>query len=339
MIGTLCAGAIQLPQLAVTGVPALVWALPAWFWNPLLSYFTAVLLLAIGVGIAIKKDPPQANWLDKIILCGPVFIGMPMAVFGEEHFIDPKGMVGPGGIASLIPAWIPAHTFWLYLVGICLILGGLSIVVQKYAGLSAGLFGVMLLWFEILIWVPQVVRFPRSGHAWELVFRDLSFACGALSFAAMHTQEWKTKGTHWLISVARILLGIALIFFAVRYFLHPGVLPGVPLGRLTPNFIPGHLLWGYPTSVVYVVAGVCLLINKKARLVAAWTGLFVLFAVIIFNVPLMLQYASDIVPGLNFPVDTLMLSGGMLCLAGSLQEKSASAKTKQQALPAGATQP
>jgi uncharacterized membrane protein YphA (DoxX/SURF4 family) len=325
MIGTLCVGAIQFPRLAVTGVPALVWALPAWFWNPLLSYFTAALLLAIGLSIAIKKAAPQANWLDKIILCGPVFIGMPMAVFGEEHFIDPKGMVGPGGIASLIPAWIPAHTFWLYFVGTCLILAGLSIVVQKYAWLSAGLLGVMLLCFVILIWVPQAVRLPRIGHAWELVFRDLSFACGALSLAAMDTEAWKTKGTHWLISVARIGLGIALIFFAVRYVLHPGVLPGVPLGRQTPNFIPGHSLWGYPTSVVYAVGGVCLLINKKARLAATWIGLFVLFAVIVFNVPLMLQYPSDIVPGLNFPVDTLVLSGGMLCLAESLREKSASA--------------
>ena len=332
MIGTLCSGAIQFPQLAVTRVseflqfsPAVLSALPAWFsWGLLLSYVTAVLPLAVGVSIAIKKAPAQANWLDKIILCGPVFIAMPMAVFGEEHFIDPKGMVGPGGIGSLIPAWIPAHTFWVYFVGTCLILGGLSIVVQKYAGLSAGLFGVMILCFEILIWIPQVVRFPHSGFAWELVFRDLSFGCGALSFAAMHTQEWKTKGTHWLISVARIVLGIALIFFAVRYFLHPGVLPGVPLRRLTPNFIPGHLLWGYPTSLVYVVGGVCLLINKKARLAATWIGLFVLFAVIIFNVPLMLQFGSDIVKGLNFPVDTLMLSGGMLCLAVSLREKSAS---------------
>jgi uncharacterized membrane protein len=338
MIGTLCAGAIQLPQLAVTGVPALVWALPAWFWNPLLSYFTAALLLVIGVSIAIKKAPPQANWLDKIILCGPVFIGMFMAVFGEEHFIDPKGMVGPGGLASLIPAWIPAHTFWLYFTGTCLILGGLSIVVQKYAGLSAGLFVVMLLCFEILIWVPQVVRLPRVGFAWELVFRDLSFACGALSFAAMHTEAWKTKGTHWLISVARIGLGIAFIFFAVRYFLHPDFLPGIALRGLTPNFIPGHLLWGYPTSVVYVVGGVCLLINKKARLAATWIGLFVLFAVIVFHVPLMLQYPSDIAKGLNLPVDTLMVSGVMLCLAGSLREKSASPNMKQQALPAGATQ-
>ncbi|HZS43688.1 MAG TPA: hypothetical protein VFC63_01185 [Blastocatellia bacterium] len=242
MIGTLCSSAIQLPQMAVTGVFAL--ALPAWFWNPVLSYFTAAPLLVIGMCLAIKNAPRQASWLDKIILCGPVFIGMPMVVFGEEHFIDPAGMVGPGGIASLVPAWMPFHVFWVYLVGACLILGGLSIVFQKYAGLSAGLFGVLVLIFEITIWVPQVVRLSGVGFAWELAFRDLSFGCGALAFAAMHTQKWKTKGSHWLVTVVRIVLGIALIFFAARYFLHPEALPGVPLRRPTPDYIPGHSLWG-----------------------------------------------------------------------------------------------
>jgi uncharacterized membrane protein len=326
MMETLCSGAIHLPQLAVTRVPeflqfspALLSALPAWFsWNPLLSYVTAVLLLAVGVPLAIKKAPPQANALEKIILCGPVFIAMPMVVFGLDHYFF------PAEIGQIIPAWIPAHAFWVYFVGTCLILGGLSIVFQKYAGLSAGLFGVMLLCFEALMNIPAVVSAPHDRMIWSLTVREFSFSWGALSFAAMHTQEWRTKGTHWLISVARIVLGIALTFFGVEHFLHPQLLPGVPLEQLTPNFIPAHSLWGYLTSVVYVAAGVCLLLNKKVRLAAAWAGSFVLFAVIFFCVPYMLQYPSDIGKGLNVPADTLVLSGALLCLAGSLREKSAS---------------
>ncbi|HWZ97071.1 MAG TPA: hypothetical protein VN025_04855 [Candidatus Dormibacteraeota bacterium] len=326
MIGTLCSGAIHLPQLAVTRVPeflqfspAALLALPAWFsWNPLLSYFAAVVLLLIGVGIAIKKAPPQADWLDKIVLCGPVFIAMPMVVFGLDHYFF------PAEIGQIIPAWIPAHAFWVYFVGTCLILGGLSIVFQKHAWLAAGLFGVMLLCFEALMNIPGVVALPHSRIIWSLCVREFSFSWGALSLAAMHTQQWRMKGTHWLISVARNVLGIALVFFGVEHFLHPELLPGVPLEQLTPNFIPAHSLWGYLTGVVYVLAGICLLINKKARTAATWAGLFVLFAVIFFCVPYMLQYASDIGKGLNVPADTLVLSGALLCLAASLHEKSPS---------------
>jgi uncharacterized membrane protein len=297
---------------------AVLSALPAWFWNPLLSYVTAVLLLIVGVSLAIKKTPPQAHWLDKIILCGPVFIAMPMVVFGVDHYLF------PAEIGRIIPAWIPAHTFWVYFVGACLILGGLSIVFQKYAGLAAGLFGVMLLCFEALMNIPAVVAGPHGRMIWSLTVREFSFSWGALSFAAMHTKQWRTKGTHWLVSVARIVLGMALIFFAVEYCLHPELLPGVPLQQLTPDFIPAHLLWGYLTGLVYVAAGVCLLINRKVRLAATWVGLFVLFAAIFLCVPFMLQYGSDIGQGLNVPADTLVLSGGLLCLAASLREKSAS---------------
>ncbi len=295
------------------------WALPVWFaWDPLLPYFTAVLLLAIGLSMAMKKAPPQANGLDKIIICGPVFIGMPMVVFGEEHYLFPVG------IGQLIPAWIPAHTFWVYFVGTCLILGGLSIVAQKYAWLSAGLFGVMLLCFELLMDIPAVVAAPHVRLNWALAFREFYFSWGALAFAAMHAQEWKTKAGHWLIFLARAFIGITLIFYAVEYFLHPELLPGVPLEQLTPNFIPAHVLWGHLTSVAYIVAGVCLLINMKGRFVATWTGLFVLFAVIVFCVPFMVQHGSGI-GALNVPADTLLFSGATLCLAGSLREESASA--------------
>ncbi len=326
MIETLCSIAIQFPQPAVTRVPefpqvssAVLSALPAWFsWNPLLSYVAAVLLLVVGVSIAIQKAPPQANRLDKIILCGPVFIAIPMVVFGLDHYFF------PAQIGRIIPSWIPAHAFWVYFVGTCLILGGLSIVFRKYAGLSAGLFGIMLLCFEALMNIPGVVALPHSRIIWSLSVREFAFSWGALSFAAMHTQEWRTKGTHWLISVARIVLGIALIFFAAAYFLHPELLPGVPLAQLTPNFIPAHLLWGYLTTVVYGVAGVCLLTDRKAHLAATGAGVFVFFAVIFFCGPYMLQFPSDIGKGLNVPADTLVLSGALLCLAGSLREKSVS---------------
>jgi uncharacterized membrane protein len=334
MIGAICAGATQFPYLAMTGVPALLpfspgvaWAMLAGFeWGVVLLYFTAASLLVLGVSIALKNAPTEAGALQKIILCGPVFIAMPMAVFGLDHYLDPIG------VGRIIPNWIPAHTFWVYLVGTCLILGGLSIVFRTYAALSAGLFGVMLLCFEILMHIPRVVAAPHNRLVWAVPLRDFCFSWGALSFAAAGMSVWRTRDARWIISLARSLMGITVIVFAGEYLLHPELLPGVPLRQLTPDFIPGRLLWGYVTSVVYVAAGVCLLINKKARLAATWMGLFVLFTVIAFCVPFMLQNASNMGSagsGLNVPVDTLLLSGALFCLAASLREEDWSpAKTQ-----------
>jgi uncharacterized membrane protein len=296
-------------------------AAPAWFaWDPLLPYFASVLVLVLGLAIAFKKAPPHANGLDKLVLCGPAFIAMPMVVFGTEHFVDAQG------IGRIIPAWIPAHMFWVYFVGTCLILGGLSIAIQKHARLSAGLFGIMLLCFEVSIHIPNVLADPHNRIIWVVAARDLCFAWGSLAFAAMHTAQWRTKGTHWLISGARLVLGIAVIFFAAEQFLHPESMPGVPLEMHTPTWIPAHLMWSYLIGVVYLVAGLCLVLNKNVRLAAAWIGVAALFVVVFMNLPLTVKNAADIGNGLNYPVDTLLFSGSALCLALSQRKQLVSSQ-------------
>ena len=48
--------------------------------------------------------------------------------------------------------------------------------------------------------------------------------------------------------LARLFIGVAITFLGVEQFLHPELAPGVPLEKLTPLWIPGHALWGYPTG-------------------------------------------------------------------------------------------
>lgn len=315
MISTLCAVA-GLLQPATAAEPEFLrrplevaWALPVWLaWDPCLPYFTAVLVLVLGSISAARKASLSANWMDRVVLFGPVFIAAPMAVFGTEHYLDPSG------VGRIIPAWIPAHLFWVYLVGTFLIVGGLSIAVQKYVQLSMGLFGVMLLCFEGLMHIPRVVAAPHNRLTWALAFRDFFFSCGALSFAAMGAPEREIKAAPRLFLMARIGIAIALLFFATQYFFHPELLPGIPLRQVTPKFIPGQWLWGGTTGVIYLVAGLCVLVEKETRLVAASLGLFVLFATIFFCFPIMIVHLAEIGRGLNVVADTLLLSGAILCL-------------------------
>lgn len=320
--------------IAHTGVSRFVYplaalwaALPGWFqWDVVLLYFTSVVLLALGVSIVLKNAPPGASLSEKFVLSGPVFFAMPMAVFGIEHFLDPVN------VGKMIPKWIPAHIFLAYFVGACLIAASLSIVFRKLPGLSAGLVGVMFLCFEAFMHIPIAVKFPHSRIAWVVAVRDFTFCWGALSLAATHTTKWRVHGSHWLISAARVCIGGSIIFFGVQHFLHPELLPGVPLRPLTPTFIPGYLLGGYLTGIVYVAGGALLLVKRKERLAAMWLGFFVFCTMLIFSVPYMIQYGG--VVGLNSPDDNLMLSGALLCLSASLAGKSISAKNEPEHRPA-----
>jgi hypothetical protein len=97
--------------------------------------------------------------------------------------------------------------------------------------------------------------------------------------------------------------------------MHPQLAPGVPLEKLTPPWIPMHALWGYPTGAIFVVAGVCLIINKEARRAATWLGAVILLLVLVVYVPIVVTIPADIGNGLNYLADTLLLSGAVLALA------------------------
>jgi uncharacterized membrane protein YphA (DoxX/SURF4 family) len=64
--------------------------------------------------------------------------------------------------------------------------------------------------------------------------------------------------------------------------------PGVPLQKLTPEWIPGRIFLSYFVGVILILAGVCLLVNKKARTAATSLGLTILLTVLWIYLPMLL---------------------------------------------------
>jgi hypothetical protein len=97
--------------------------------------------------------------------------------------------------------------------------------------------------------------------------------------------------------------------------------PGIPLARLTPTWIPGYLFWAYASGVVLVVCGACIVADMKARL-ATYLGIIVLLVVLFVYLPILVADRSSIANGLNYFVDTLVLSGAALVLADAINEQT-----------------
>jgi uncharacterized membrane protein len=68
-----------------------------------------------------------------------------------------------------------------------------------------------------------------------------------------------------LISVGRIYITMAIMFFGIEHFLHPTGLPGVPLEKQMPTWIPGRVLIDYATGAALLVAGGSILLARKTR--------------------------------------------------------------------------
>jgi uncharacterized membrane protein len=245
-------------------------------------------------------------------------------VFGSEHFTL------TANIATLVPRWIPAHTFWVYLLGVAFICAALSIVTLVQARLAAALVGVTFLIFVLVMDMPGVVASPGNRFFWALALRQLAFSGGAFAFAMW---LWSTRSgepspaplTAPLAAIPRFFVGIPSVFYGVEHLLHPEYVPGIPLQKLTPVWIPGRIVLSYFVGVILILGGVCLLVNKKTRMAATILGLTILLTVLWIYLPLLLAAPTDVV-ALNFFFDTLLFCGAILLLANAFDREPAVAR-------------
>jgi uncharacterized membrane protein YphA (DoxX/SURF4 family) len=283
--------------------------------NAFWPYFTCAVLSVIGLVKIIKDELPQRHGLDKILPFGRLFFAMPMGVFGTEHLVDASD------IAQAVPSWMPANLIWTYLVGVALIAAALSIILNRHARLAATLLGGMLLVFVILIHIPNIVAEHGARLFWAIGLRDTAFSGGAFALAGGLSKR-PSGVAPGLVTLGRFFVGIPAIVFGMEDLLHPTIVPAVPLARITPIWIPGHLFWAYVSGAVLVVCGACIVVNKKTRLTATYLGIMILLLVLFIYLPILVADRSSIGNGLNYFVDTLLFSGAALVLADAITERT-----------------
>jgi uncharacterized membrane protein len=279
------------------------------------SYGVAALVFATGlVVIFLRGEWRTEPKLDKLIVFGPLFYAVPIAAFGTEHFTLAKG------IASIVPGWIPWHIFWVYLVGTCLIAAALSLVTGIWVRLSASLLALMFFLFVVLMDVQGCIRNPHNRFAIILALRELSFCAGPLALAASLSQQDSPRAARAAATIARYVIAVAVLVYAIEQFLHADHVPGIPLEKLNPAWLFGHSMWTYLTAVIYLIAGIPLLAGKKTRATAGLIGLTVLFVIVVEYVPIAVAERASL-EGLNYLFDTLMYCGTVLLLAGAMPRR------------------
>lgn len=302
-----------LVVIAVVAIPSeVIW-----------SYSVGGMVFAIGLAaIFVRGDWQRTLGLEKLILFGPVFYAASIAAFGTEHFTLTRD------IASIIPAWIPWHYFWAYVVGACFIAAGLSLATGIQTRLAASLLGLAFFLFVVLMEGPSWAREPRNRIALTVALRETAFSGGALALAASLTEPWRKRAAHVLSTLARYFVAIPVLFFSFEQFLHGDHVPAVPLARLTPQWIYGHAIWTYMAAVVYAITGSLLVAGKRTRTAAAWLGFTVLFIELVVYVPIGIVGRANLGDGLNYGFDTLMFCGTVLLLAGAMPREASGIRSE-----------
>jgi len=282
------------------------------FW----PYFSCAILSVIGLTKIIKDELPQKHGLDKTLPFGRLFFAIPMGVFATQHFTNTKF------VASIVPSWMPFHTFWVYLVGIAIIAAVLSIILETHARLAATLLGCMFLLFVVLMHFPNIVATHGARLFWVIGLRDIAFSGGAFALAATQSKRTPSGGAPGLVTLSRFFVGIPAMVFGAEHFLHPTIAPGIPMEAITPAWISGRLAWAYLTGAALIACGACIVVNKKVRLAAKCLGIVVLLLGGFVYLRMIVANPSDIDGGLNNFVDILAFSGATLVLADAIGKRT-----------------
>ncbi len=178
--------------------------------------------------------------------------------------------------------------------------------------------------------IPAALARPHNRFFWALALRQLAFSGGALAFAlspcsTRPKQSLPQPRSTWA-AFPRLFVGIASLFYGVENLLHPEYVPGIPLQKLSPEWIPGRIFLSHFVGAILIVAGACLVMDKKARTAATGLGLTILLTLAWIYLPMLLAAPRDLV-ALNFFFDTLLFCGAILLLANAMGKQPAISST------------
>jgi hypothetical protein len=281
------------------------------------SMCTAGVVLFLVALWAARTDIARARGLDKVVALSNLWFAAPLAVFGTLHLAAAESLM------PMVPSYMPWRLFWAYFFGFALLAASLSIATKIQVRWSGLLFGIAMFLFVAMLDIPGSLATPRDRFGWTLTLREMLFGGGGWILAgnAMREQGHRQGGSK-LITVGRVVIGIAAIFYGFENSLHTANVPGVPLEKLMPAWIPAHLLIGCLTGAILVVAGLCILLNKKTRMAATYLGTWIVLVVVFIYGPILIaslvDSSTDVkVEGINYFFDTMLFAGAILALASA----------------------
>jgi uncharacterized membrane protein YphA (DoxX/SURF4 family) len=144
--------------------------------------------LIVGCSFIERDNPKGSGFLatarsrGALITIGCICLAAFFIAGGYAHFKFADFVVG------FIPSYIPFHVFWTYFCGICLIAGGIGILIPGTRRLAALLSGIMVMGWFLLLHIPRFFSnvndaSDRMGLCESFAFAGIFFVLTGISSA------------------------------------------------------------------------------------------------------------------------------------------------------------
>jgi uncharacterized membrane protein len=178
-----------------------------------------------------------------------------------------------------LPAWIPGHSLWAYLVGIVLIAAGVVIAIGRpMAQGAAAVLGAMIFLCFLFLHLPLAATNPGAGFMWTNPCKALAMLGGAIIVAGA-----LPGGTGWirkLSPLGPLFLGGFMLLGGIQHFVYADF-----VAKLVPAWIPGTRFWVYFTGIALIAGGIGIFLPKTRRLAALMAGIMMFLWVVLLHIP------------------------------------------------------
>lgn len=172
-----------------------------------------VAFLVVGL-LLVRARFRTASGAERLLVLGPIFEAAPLAVFATEHFLAAQDLV------SMVPSWLPAHLFWVYLVGAALLAAAISFIAWRCVRWSAALLALLFLIIVATIDLPNLGAEAGDRLFWTLTVRELAFASGAMVLSGSVWPQ-RTLASRTLIRIGRGIVAATMVFYGIEHFFFP----------------------------------------------------------------------------------------------------------------------
>jgi len=138
-----------------------------------LSLASAAWVLAATSSSGLRIFRGWQRFTDVLGKVGLYLFAFSMLIFGVQHFMY------AAYIATLIPAWMPAHLFLAYFTGTAFIAAAIAIASRIQARLGAALLGLMFLLWTVLLHAPRVFAHIHNKDELTSLFVALAMSGGS----------------------------------------------------------------------------------------------------------------------------------------------------------------